>query len=424
MIKPLLRFFNTDGLLKDSSVLFAGMAMAHVINLLFLMFMGRRLQAEEFALLASLMGVLNVLTFPLGVFSTAISRYSSLLIKAGRSGDIPRLVLYWGWRLTVVGVVCSSVCFIFPDVIAGFLHLDRTAPVYIFGIILTGLFLRPVVNGALLGLQRFDGWCWGMVIGALVRLLIGAVLVVGISPFAGWGLLGHGLGFYATILYGAVIVVFCLKGSSPTNIPLPAMKQYLTGSFFIMFGYSIFMTGDVVMVKNLFPESAGDFAYAATLARLVLFVPQSLVGAMFPKVVADGRGSAAQRKLLTRTLLASLASSVATAVAFTLFARILPRFLFSIEDPSDELVRWLRMLSWMMVPVALLSSVMRYVLAQHRFAVASIIPVTALVYIGSAFTVVRSPDVMLIWLGVLSVVSLLVLGISIYARPQGEGAPE
>ena len=422
MIKPLVRFFNTDGLLKDSSVLFAGMAVAHVFNLLFQMFMGRRLQPDEFALLISLLGLFNVLAFPLGVFSTAISRYTRLLIKADRSGDVPRLVLYWGWRLAAVGSLCSLVCFLFPKPIASFLHLERTAPVYIFGIILTGLFCRPVVNGALLGVQRFDGWCWGAVLGAVVRLLVGAFLVVAISPFAGWGLLGHGLGFYATVLYGVAALAFFLKGSTPTREPLPAMRQYLAGSFIIMLGYSIIMTGDVVLVKHLFPESAGDFAYAATLGHLVLFVPQSLVGAMFPKVVAQGQGTLQQRRLLARTLLASFACSVATATVFTLFARLLPQLLFNIAEPSDELVRWFRLVSWAMVPVALLSSVMRYALAQHRFAIASIIPLAALGYIGAAFMFAQTPDAILGSLGALSVVSLLVVGVSMLWKPGGKGA--
>ncbi|MEN8141966.1 MAG: hypothetical protein ABFQ82_00030 [Thermodesulfobacteriota bacterium] len=417
MIKPLVRFFNTDGLLKDSLMLFLGMSLAHVINLLFQMFMGRRLAAEEFALLISLLGVLNVLTFPLGVFSTAISRYSSLLIKNGRAGDVSRLIRHWGGRLAVAGLICSLICFLLAGPIAGFLHLDRVAPVYIFGVIITGLFCRPVMNGALLGGQRFGAWGWGMVLGALVRLLVGAFLVVSISPFAGWGLLGHGLGFYATIFFGITILLFALKGSSPTQEALPAMKQYLAGSFVIMLGYSILMTGDVIVVKHLFPEAAGDFAYAATLGRLVLFVPQALVGAMFPKVVSDGQETSRQRALLAKTLLASFAAASVTACVFSLFARFLPRILFAIPVPSDELVCWLRGLSWAMVPVALLSSVMRYALAQHRFVVAAVIPLTALGYIVSCFVWAKGPDGILISLGLFSFCSLLAAGIPVLMRP-------
>ena len=50
MIKPLVNFFNLDGLFRDSSVLFTGMLASHVFNLLFQMYMGRRLEPSEFAL--------------------------------------------------------------------------------------------------------------------------------------------------------------------------------------------------------------------------------------------------------------------------------------------------------------------------------------------------------------------------------------
>lgn len=424
MIKPMVRFFNTEGLLKDSSVLFAGMAIAHIINLFFQMYMGRRLQAVEFALLVSMLGLLNVLTFPLGVFSTAITRYSSLLIQSDRAGDIPRLLMFWGKRLVLVGLACSLFCFLMPGPIASFLHLERLAPVYIFGIILTGLFCRPVVNGALLGLQRFDVWCWGTVLGALVRLCVGAYLVVAISPFAGWGLLGHGLGFYATFFFGAVILAVSLKGGSKTAAPLPAMNHYLAGSFIIMFGYSILMTGDVVLIKHLMPDSAGDFAYAATLGRLVLFVPQSLVGAMFPKVVADGPETSKQRSLLLKTLLASLICAMASALVFTALARVFPRLLFGITEPSEELVRWLRQLSWVMVPVALLSSIMRYALAQHRLAMASSIPLSALGFVGCAYVWAETPDGLLAFLGLFSSAALLLSGGLLLWKPKEKGASE
>ncbi|MDF7808352.1 hypothetical protein P4E94_12935 [Pontiellaceae bacterium B12219] len=419
MIKALVRFFNADGLLKDSSVLFVGMAIAQVINLLFQMYMGRRLLPGEFALLVSLLGLLNVLTFPLGVFSSAITRYSSLLIKSDRAGDIPRLLFFWGKRLVVVGLVFSLLCFSAPGPIALFLHLDRVAPVYIFGFILTGLFCRPVVNGALLGLQRFDIWCWGTVIGALVRLIVGAYLVAAISPFAGWGLLGHGLGFYATFFFAAAFLVVALKGAATTGEPLPAMNHYLAGSFVIMFGYSILMTGDVILVKHLMPDVAGDFAFAATLGHLVLFAPQSLVGAMFPKVVADGNETSKQRMLLLKTLLASFIFAVASAVVFSVFARILPRLLFEIPEPSDELVRWLRQVSWAMVPVALLSSIMRYALAQHRLAAGSMIPLSTIGFIGCAFGWAETPDGLLGLLSLFSSVALLLTGGLLLWKPKG-----
>lgn len=410
MIKSLVRFFKTDDLLKDSSILFIGMAIAHVFNLLFQMFMGRRLRPDEYALLISLLGVFTVLSVPLGVISSAISRYASLLLSKQRAGDLIRLGLFWGRGLALIGLALSMMCFLFPIRIASFFHLERAAPVYIFGLILTGVFCTPVVNGTVLGMQRYSVLSAGLVLGAAIRLMVGILLVTYVSPFAGWGLLGHGLGFYATMLLAGLFIAGSLRGASTTREPLPSMRQYLFYSFFIMLGYSVMMTGDVVLVKHLLPESAGDFAYAATLGRLVLFVPQALEGSMFPKVVAERQGTSRQHQLLLKTLAGALSATVATALTFTLCARWLPHLVFNIAEPSVELIRWFRLLSWVMVPVALLSIVTRYALAQHRLKVAAVVPLAAAAYVGTSFTLSKSPDRILACLALCSSVALLVLG--------------
>ena len=87
-----------DSLLKGALKLFSGLFFVQVFNLLFQMLMGRLLQPEEFALLASVLGLLQIFTFPMGVFSSALSRYTSLLVGENRVGDAGLLVR-WAWHL-------------------------------------------------------------------------------------------------------------------------------------------------------------------------------------------------------------------------------------------------------------------------------------------------------------------------------------
>lgn len=416
MIKPLYRFFNAEGLLKDSSVLFAGLAGAMFFNLLFQMVMGRSLSSDEFALLVMFLGVFNVLSFPLNVVSVAVSRYSSLLASGERTGDIPRLISYWGMRLGAIGGALSLLCFVFPHPIAAFFGLDRVAPVYIFATTLVGIFCRPVVLGALLGLQRFGGWCLCNVLGAVMRVFVGAILVIFVSPYAGWGLLGNGVGFYFAMLAGVVLLYASLKGKSASRETLPDMRGYLLSSFFILLGYAVLMTGDVIIMKQRFPDFAGDFAYAATLAHLVLLGPQALVGAMFPKVVSENQGTQTQFRLFKKTLLATVLSAAGTAVVFSMCARLFARWIFNIPEPSVELVRWCRMLSWVMVPVAALNVPMRFALAQHRLRIAAVVPLAAVFYLGLAYLAASGPDTVLYALGAVSLAALLVLGFSVGLR--------
>ncbi|MBN2683926.1 MAG: hypothetical protein JXR40_01490 [Pontiellaceae bacterium] len=222
------------------------------------------------------------------------------------------------------------------------------------------------------------------ILGAAIRLLVGVVLVLAISPFAGWGLLGHGIGFYATIAVGMICILFFARTMEKSDRPLPRIEGFMFGSFFILFGHSVLMTADVILIKNLYPDLAPDFAYGATFSRLVLLVPAAFVGSMFPKVVSSGRGSPEQFVFFKRTLLLTLISTTLMAVFISLFARLLPRLL-SLEVISDNLVRWMRMFAFITVPVALISVLSRYLLAQQQLRKTICIPVAAVVYVVCSY---------------------------------------
>ena len=402
--------------------MFAGTMGAHVLNVLFQMFMGRYLRPEEFALMAALLGLFNVFATPLSVVGAAINRFSSLLIQAGREGDVVRLGTRWGLRLALIGLFCSAVCFVAPERVAGFLHFDRTKPVYIFGLVFVGIFCRPVVNGMLMGMQCYGVWCMGSLIGASIRLVVGLSLVLFVSPFAGWGLLGHGVGFYTAIVVGVWFVGMKTRSLPRTEQPLPRIERFLFWSFFVLFGYSILTTADVILVKNLYPDAAADFAYAATLARLVLFVPSAFVGSMFPKVVAEGRGTEKQMALLKRTLLLAFLSTGACAVAIVLLAGFLPGFIFNCPVVSGSLVLWMRVLACLMVPVAMCNVLLRFLLAQHQLAKAAVVLPAMAIYVGGAYLFSNDVLGVLISLGAAAVFLLPVLCVLVFSGVWKTGA--
>ncbi len=416
MIRSTIRFFNAGGLLKDSSMLFVGMAAVHVCNLLFQVVMVRLLIPDEYALLIALLGIFNIFVLPLGVVASTVNRYASLLIQQKRTGDIKRLVLYWLRFMLILGGILTAYCLLFSDQVASFMHVDRTAPVLIFGVVLMGAFIRPVLDGALMGMQRFGWWSIGSILGWGTRLVVGSLLVLCISPFAGWGLLGHGLGFYIAIAVGAYVLLVLLKDNPVTSEPLPRMHGYLFGSFFILLGYSCLMTGDVVLVKHFYPENASEFSYAATLGRLVVFVPQALVAAMFPKVVSEREGSREQRNIFLKSLLMTLLVTVFSAAGFFFLAEYAFKWIYGIPDPSEQLLWWSRALAMIMVPVSLLSITLPFALAQRKLWSVSFMPLAAACYIGFPFLFDASVDSVLLCLAVVSCVSLMLCGFTLLGR--------
>ncbi len=413
MIKAIISYFNIHGLLKDGSKLFVGMAAVHACNLLFQVAMVWLLLPGEYALLIALLGIFNILVLPLGVVSSTVNRYASLLVQQKRAGDVKRLVFYWLKFMLVPGGILTLCCFLFPRQVAHFMHVDRTAPVLIFGVVVMGAFIRPVLDGALLGMQRFGEWSISSVVGWGARLVIGALLVMAISPFAGWGLLGHGLGFYVAIGIVALFLIKHLNGLPSTAEPLPKMQGYMLGSFFILLGYSCLMTGDVVLVKHLYPGAASDFSYAATLGRLVVFVPQALVMAMFPKVVAEDEGSHLHRSIYFKTMLMTLLVTMLSALCFFFLVEY-ALLLFGIATPSEEMINWSRSLAWIMVPVSLLSVTVPFALAQRRLWAVSFMPVSAICYIGFSLFFGTGVWSVLVCLAIVSCLSLMLCGFALF----------
>ena len=208
---------------------------------------------------------------------------------------------------------------------------------------------------------------------------------------------------------GMIFVFRRLRHYESTTEPLPKMHAYMLGSFFVLLGYSILMTGDVVLVKHLFPDDAPSFSYAATLGRLVIFIPQAFISAMFPKVVSDNGASDVQRKVFTRTLFATLLLTVCASVLFIPLTRLGLLILYGIEDPSSELVLWSRLLAVTMIPVALLNVATRFALAQHRLYIAIVVPLAALCYLLFVYLFPTRITMVLYTLGSVSWIGLIIL---------------
>lgn len=374
-----------DELLKHSSVMFVGMMGVNICNMLFQSFMGRKLSSDEFGILNALLGVLNIFIIPLGVVSAGLSRYTSLLVQQDRQGDIRRLVFKWTILLGSAGLFFSLICFVCPQRIADFFHLDRVAPIIITGVILLGVFCRPVVDGALHGLQCFVRYSVFHSLSAFVRVFSGTLLVIFISASAGWGLLGHGIGSYAALLIGGIFLVRELSSHAATTKPLPSLRGYLLSTFLVMLGYAVLMTGDVVFVKHLYPDAAGEFAYASILGHMVVFIPQAFVLAMFPKVVSESGTNSEHWKMLLNTLRLTLVFTVMGAIGISLMPKLAFLILFGISNPDPQSVAWCVSIGWTMIPIALVNVVVRYYLAQNRFVALLSVPFAALLFSGMVF---------------------------------------
>ncbi len=364
-LRSIVARFSADDLLRHAGILFSGMMVVHVCNMVFQMVVIRALPKAEYALLAAFLGALAIIQRPLSTLSTGVSRYSSLMRQDGRIGDVRRLLRKWLLLTGGAGLVLGVFSIAFNGTLAGFLHLERVAPVVITGVLLPVIFCSPVLMGASQGLQLF-GWCSvSTIFGALVRLGLGAGFVCFLYPACGWAMLGHGLGIYASSMILLVGLFLMLRDQGASAVALPSIRYYLLQSFFIQAAYAVLMTADVILVKHYLSEDT-DFAVAATIGRMVVFLPGAIVTAMFPKVVSHGAGSREQHHVFLKSLgLTALFVFAAVAGCF-LFPGLLA-WIFGSANASVYLKQMIGVMALVMGCSALLNVVVQFLVAQRRF---------------------------------------------------------
>lgn len=376
----MLKRLASDELLKDSALLFAGMAVMHVCNLAYQMVMGRVLPEEEFALLASLLGALVIINRPLGTLSVAVGHHVSLIHRENRSGDAQRLAQRWFFRMLIPGVVTMVAVIMLIDPITGFFNLSRKAPVITAAIAIPAMMVAPVLVGTMQGGQRFGMLALAHTAGALSRLLLGAVFVLVIYPAAGWALLGHSLSLYAGSGLMLLVILRSRRTAVRTSAPNPRLRFYLLQSLPVQIGYAVLFTADVILVKHLLPEQAGDFAYAATMSRMVVFLPVAIAATMFPKVSAKGIGTQHQHHVFKKAFSLTALSASAVVTVVWLFPDLLLAVLFGLRETPSEMLAICRGMSVVMLVSALLNLVVQFLLAQRRFAPAQACIPAAIAY--------------------------------------------
>ncbi|HAS83948.1 MAG TPA: hypothetical protein DCS43_15035 [Verrucomicrobia bacterium] len=386
------------------------------------MAVSRGLSGEEYTLLTAFMGVLVIISLPLSTLSNGFSHHTSLLVQSGRTGDVRRLLTKWLLLAGIPSVLSGGIAIIWNAPLAALLHLDRAEPVIIVGAALPALFWLAVLVGAGQGLQLF-GWCSSATIGgALVRLGLGAGFVWFVYPACGWAMLGHSLGIYTAAFVLLPGLWQVLRPSRSTGQRLPSMRFYLLQCVFIQSAYAILMNADVILVKHFLPDDT-DFAYAATLGRLVAFLPGAIVMAMFPKVASYGAGNTDQHRIFLKAFWGTALMVMVSILGCVLFPRLFLRIIYGMKTPSDTLIQMVAALALVMGFSAMLNVVLQYLLAQRRFRIGWIPVICAGAYIGGVVWRHTSSWDIMVAAGVGNLIAVVACLIVACQRPPSEIRP-
>jgi O-antigen/teichoic acid export membrane protein len=293
--------------LKQGIVLFAATTAVSLLNYLFHVVQSRMLGPQDYATLAVMVSLFTTLSAPASAPQAMLADYVARFRARGELGKASRFsrsTLKW---LALASLPVAGLVALLSHPLADFLQLGSITPVLVLSTAFLPTLLNLALNGILQGLERFRLLGLVLFVGALARLAAGAVLV-----WLGWRALGGIAAFTVAGLAGLGVGLTSMRHM----LRQPGEAHRLTATDVSRYGGSILVNGilfttllnlDVILVKHYFdPVSAGYYAAAATVGKMVFFIPSAVGTLMFPKVsaqlAAGGDGGMVLRKSVLITL--------------------------------------------------------------------------------------------------------------------------
>jgi len=355
--------------LRQSGIMFAATSLANLLDYAYNVAMGRMLSIDGYGVLVALQAVLQIVSVSLVVVRTVTARYAAEFLAKGQpawAGAFSRKALrtaaWWGVAAALLLSLASRPA-------ANLLQIPAATPVLVVAIALLPMLLKPVIEGALQGLQRFAALGAVQVAHAAFRLLLG-VLLVWLGLDAVGALAALPLGTLGTVLLGLFLLSSLLwqRADTPHQITAAAVARYSSATLIGLVSLAALVNMDALVVKHFFaPLVAGQYSMAVTLGKIVVFLPAAFAVVLFPKSAERHTQQRDSSRLLRWSLAATLLlCGVLTAIYFALPGPIL-RLVFGTDTAFDGPV--LGLVALAMTGYALVNVWLNYYLSveQTRF---------------------------------------------------------
>jgi O-antigen/teichoic acid export membrane protein len=282
----LLLAVRSDGLIVSSAVLFSFSMVGNLANYFFQFFMSRHLTPSDYGTLNALLSLLVIISIPGGAITLVVAHYVSRYKAREEYGKISSFFSGSLRRVTLLGIVLFVLFALFSKMISDFLRIPSVSLVLIVSLILVTSLCLTVNFGMLQGLQKFSAFGITGSLAGVLRLVFGILLI-----YVGFSVAGA---LWAGVLANLVIIImtfFLLRylfeygQDAPVKDRSQEVVYYGFPVAISLFCYTTLTNLDVVLVKHYFDApTAGQYAAASILAKIILYLPGAIVLALFPKI--------------------------------------------------------------------------------------------------------------------------------------------
>lgn len=309
-------------LIRGSAFVFAGSLFSNFFNYLFHLLTGRMLGPEKYAIIASLISLLYVISFPSGIIGAVMTRKVAALFAKKDFEAIHGVFKFLLKKVFFLNLIIVLAFLIFQDVIADFLKIENPFLVFLLGLSFALSIFSIMSLAALQGLLKFLSFSILNTFTSLLRDIFALLAIIFNFGVLGimWGMVLNGIVSFTLSLY-PLRPLFSFK----EKVYRAHFQSYFS-TFWVaaaLFGTGLMLNSDVILVKHFFPNfEAGLYAALATMGKVVFFASSSIGTVLLPLATKkkESGGSPKKELLFAQTLVFLM------SFAIFIFYLLFPKF--------------------------------------------------------------------------------------------------
>jgi len=270
-------------LAKHSGIIFSATMVANLLAYLFHVYMGRSLGAAEYGILGSLLAAFYILFIPLEAISTVVTKFVSEFKAREEYGKVASLLFSGMRKLSRYAILIFIGLSLGSWLIADFLRIPSPLPVILMGLLIAFAASVSIPRGVLRGLQNFGQLGLNISLEALIRLLLG-ILLVSVGLGVNGAILAYGLSYLAATFLILTHLKFLFHLRNET-IDVSKIYKFSLPALTMSICLALMTNVDLIFVKHFFAsEEAGVYTVVSVLGKVIFFVSGAFTIPMFPLV--------------------------------------------------------------------------------------------------------------------------------------------
>jgi O-antigen/teichoic acid export membrane protein len=329
-VKSFLKNNLKEGdLARSFLIMFSSTMVVNVINYIYNLLVGRLLGPSDYGVFVSLLSLTMIFSGISGTVQVVVTRYAAILKYENSQRTIFRYFIKAIQIFSTVGVFVFVLFFALTPYIKKFLNIDVSAPVYIAGILLGVSFIAPIARGTLQGIQDYRALSVNMILDSFLRLVIGVSFILLGFKVSG-AISSQAISTAITFLISIFFIIKLRSSDEGTyRIPRGSIYKYTFLTLYTMSCFLLLTNLDVVLVKHFFePHTAGIYASAATIGKIILYFPGAMAIVIFPKTSELQTLSKKSTKIFVKALIIVFVLCLFINVIYFVAPNLLVRIMF------------------------------------------------------------------------------------------------